>query len=160
MPEYVAELREAVEQATPILRGLSEERSRLRPQPDKWCPREVIGHLIDSASNNHQRFVRAQFQDDLVFSGYEQDAWVSLQRYRDAPWEDLIVLWRSFNLHIARLMDFVPIDERVRLRPRHNLDELAWKPIPRDEPATLDYFMSDYVAHLKHHLAQIGIRLD
>jgi hypothetical protein len=139
---------------------MSEERSRLRPQPGKWCPREVIGHLIDSASNNHQRFVRAQFQDDLVFSGYEQDAWVSLQRYRDAPWEDLIVLWRSFNLHIARIMDSVPIDERVRLRPRHNLDELAWKPVPRDEPATLDYFMSDYVAHLQHHLAQIGIRPD
>ena len=160
MPKYVEELREAVELATPVLRGLSEERSRLRPQPDKWCPREVIGHLIDSASNNHQRFVRAQFQDDLVFSGYEQDAWVSVQRYRDAPWEELIALWRSFNLHIARIMDLVPKDERVRPRARHNLDELAWKPIPRNEPATLDYFMSDYVAHLKHHLAQIGIRPD
>jgi len=160
MPEYVAELRQAIEQAIPLLRGMNEERSRLRPQPGKWCPREVIGHLIDSASNNHQRFVRAQFQDDLVFSGYEQDAWVSLQRYRDAPWEDLIALWRSFNLHIARIMDGVTIDERGRLRPRHNLDELAWKPVPRGEPATLDYFMSDYVAHLRHHLAQIGIRPD
>jgi hypothetical protein len=160
MPEYVAELRQAIEQATPLLRGMSEERSRLRPRPGKWCPREVIGHLIDSASNNHQRFVRAQFQDDLVFSGYEQDAWVSVQRYRDAPWEDLIALWSSFNLHIARIMDFAPIDERVRLRPLHNLHELAWKPVPRDEPVTLDYFMSDYVAHLKHHLAQIGIGQD
>jgi hypothetical protein len=160
MPEYVAELRQAIEQATPLLQRMDEERSRLRPLPGKWCPREVIGHLIDSASNNHQRFVRAQFQDDLVFSGYEQDAWVSVQRYRDAPWEDLIVLWRSFNLHIARIMHFVTIDERVRLRPRHNLDELAWKPVPRDEPATLDYFMSDYVAHLKHHLAQLGIGPD
>jgi hypothetical protein len=76
------------------------------------------------------------------------------------PWEDLIMLWGSFNLHIARLMDFVPIDERVRLRTHHNLDELAWKPLPRDEPVTLDYFMSGYVAHLNHHLAQIGIRPD
>ena len=160
MSKYVAELLEAIHGATPILLEMSEERSRLRPAPGKWCPREVIGHLIDSASNNHQRFVRAQFQDDLVFSGYEQDAWVSVQRYRDAPWEDLIVLWRSFNLHIARVMVFVPKDERVRLRARHNLDELAWKPVPRDEPATLDYFMSDYVAHLKHHLAQIGIGPD
>ena len=56
-------------------------------------------------------------------------------------------------------MQSVPKDERVRLRARHNLDELAWKPVPREQPATLDYFMSDYVAHLKHHLAQIGIRL-
>lgn len=57
-------------------------------------------------------------------------------------------------------MAFVPKDERVRVRAHHNLDELAWKPVPRDKPATLDYFMSDYVAHLKHHLAQIGIGLD
>jgi hypothetical protein len=118
----------------------------------------VIGHLIDSASNNHQRFVRAQFQEDLIFSGYEQDAWVSLQRYRDAPWDELIALWCSFNLHIARVMEAVPKDERVRLRARHNLDELAWKPVPRDQPVTLDYFMSDYVAHLEHHLRQVGIK--
>jgi hypothetical protein len=80
MSKYVADLLEAIHGATPILLAMSEDRSRLRPAPGKWCPREVIGHLIDSASNNHQRFVRAQFQDDLVFSGYEQDAWVSVQR--------------------------------------------------------------------------------
>jgi hypothetical protein len=97
------------------------------------------------------------FRKICFFSGYEQDAWVLLQRYRDAPWEDLIALWSSFNLHIARIMDFVPKDERDRLRARHNLDELAWKSVSRDQPATLDYFMRDYVAHLKHHLAQIGI---
>lgn len=112
--------------------------------------------MIDSASNNHQRFVRAQFQDDLVFDGYEQDAWVSLQRYREAPWDELIDRWRNFNLRIARIMQVASNDERLRKRARHDLDKLAWKPIPRSEPATLDYFMSDYVAHLKHHLAQIG----
>lgn len=57
-------------------------------------------------------------------------------------------------------MDLVAKDERVRPRARHNLDELAWRSVPRDEPATLDYFMNDYVAHLKHHLAQIGVRPD
>ena len=157
MRGYVEELREAIEHATPILRHMTEEASRRHPAPGKWCPREVIGHLIDSASNNHQRFVRAQFRDDLVFDGYEQDAWVSLQRYSEAPWDELIDLWRNFNLHIARIMQVAPKDERLRKRARHNLDELAWKPIPRDEPATLDYFMSDYVAHLKHHLTQIGV---
>jgi hypothetical protein len=136
---------------------MGEEESRRRPAPGKWCPREVIGHLIDSASNNHQRFVRAQFKDDLVFDGYEQDAWVSLQRYSEAPWNELIDLWRTFNLHIARIMQSASKDERLRKRARHNLDQLAWKPLSRDEPATLDYFMSDYVSHLKHHLAQIGI---
>ena len=101
--------------------------------------------------------MRAQFKENLVFDGYEQDAWVSLQRYSEAPWNELIDLWRNFNLHIARVMQAAPKDERHRKRARHNLDQLAWKPIPHDEPATLDYFMSDYVAHLKHHLRQIGI---
>ena len=160
MFDYAEELREAINDATPILEKMNEERSRLRPAPGKWCPREVIGHLIDSASNNHQRFVRAQLQDDLIFPGYEQDAWVALQQYRDAPWDEVIALWRTFNLHLARMMDLVPKDELMRSRAHHNLDELAWKPVPRDQPATLDYFMRDYVQHLKHHLAQIGIRPD
>ena len=157
MSEYAAELREAVEEAATILHRMSDEDSRRSPKPGKWCPREIIGHLIDSASNNHQRFVRAQLKDDLLFDGYEQDAWVSLQHYRDAPWNELIDLWRNFNLHIVRIMQLAPYDERVRKRARHNLDEIAWQPVPGDEPATLDYFMSDYVGHLKHHLAQLGI---
>ena len=69
MSGYVAELRGAIEEFTPLLEQMSEEATRKRPQPGKWCPREIIGHLIDSASNNHQRFVRALFQDDLVFPG-------------------------------------------------------------------------------------------
>ena len=156
MLDYAAELRDAVREAGNLLEKLTDEASQRRPAPGKWSPREVIGHLIDSASNNHQRFVRAQFKDDLVFSGYEQDAWVSVQHYRDAPWRELVALWVYFNLHIARVMESVPKDERIRSRARHNLDEIAWKPVPRDEPATLDYFMRDYVGHLKHHLAQIG----
>jgi hypothetical protein len=157
MQDYVVQLREAIERATPLLRAIGNDASLVAPAPGKWCPREVVGHLIDSASNNHQRFVRAQFKDDLVFSGYEQDAWVSVQRYRDAPWDELIALWGNFNLHIARIMETVPKDERIRPRARHNLDVLAWRALSREEPATLDYFMSDYVGHLKHHLAQIGI---
>jgi hypothetical protein len=155
MPQYVVELRNAIEKATALLDQIGDEESRTPLKPGKWSPREVIGHLIDSASNNHQRFVRALFQDDLIFPGYDQDAWVAAQSYRDAPWRDLIAFWRTFNLHIARLMETIPADERTRLRGRHNLDVLAWRPIPWDTPATLDYFMEDYVGHLKHHLNQI-----
>ena len=155
MPGYVVELRRAIEKSTPVLEKMGDEATRRRPGPSKWSPREIIGHLIDSASNNHQRFVRAQFQDDLVFPGYAQDAWVSAQKYQDAPWNELLALWRSFNLHLARVMEAIPEVERLRQRERHNLDELAWIPVPRDRPTTLDYFMADYVAHLKHHLDQI-----
>src|SRR3982750_3009666 len=142
MQGYVIELREAVETATPRLEGMSDESSRRHPAPGKWSAREIIGHLIDSASNNHQRFVRAQFQDSLVFSGYDQDAWVAVQHYQDAQWKELVTLWRAFNLHIARVMENAPAEQRQRPRVEHNLDVLAWRGVPKEQPATLDYFMA------------------
>ena len=153
--DYLTHLLTLIETATPQLHAISDEASAQRPAPGKWSPREIIGHLIDSASNNHQRFVRAQLQDDLVFPGYEQDAWVAVQRYQQAPWRELVELWAAFNRHIARVME--EATESVRMKPRalHNLHQLAFKPLPQDAPATLDYFMRDYVAHLEHHLGQI-----
>jgi hypothetical protein len=76
MPQYVLELRNAIGKAAPLLDRIGNEESRRPLKPGKWSAREVIGHLVDSACNNHQRFVRALFQDDLVFPGYDQDAWV------------------------------------------------------------------------------------
>ncbi len=86
MQDIAEDLRRAVNDALPALRAIDEQASARAPAPGKWCPREVLGHLIDSASNNHQRFVRVRFQDDLVFEGYDQDAWVAAQRYREASW--------------------------------------------------------------------------
>lgn len=155
MQDYVVELRESVERATPALLALGEETSGEPLAPGKWSPREIIGHLIDSASVNHQRFVRAQFQDDLVFSGYAQEDWVRVQGYRDAPWGELVGLWRSYNLHVARVMAAVPEEIRERRHSRHNLHQIALRAVPEGEPTTLDYLMRDYVLHLKSHLRQI-----
>ena len=150
---YVDELRMAVEDATPKLIALGDSSAK-RPAPGKWAPREIVGHLIDSASNNHQRFVRGQLQEDLVFPGYAQEDWVRIGRYADAPWEELVTLWRTFNLQIARLMEGTP--EEVRMRPRalHNLREIG-VPLAPNEPGRLEHVMRDYVVHLRHHLAQI-----
>jgi hypothetical protein len=153
-PEYVHELERAVHRATVDLRAISDDQSATPPAPGKWSPREIIGHLIDSASNNHQRFVRGQLQDDLVFPGYAQDAWVAAQRYQDAPWGELVTLWRAFNLHIVRVMAAVPDETRTRPRARHSLHEIGFE-IEPDAPARLDDLMRDYVAHLVHHLRQV-----
>jgi hypothetical protein len=154
-PSYAEDLRRAVDEATPRLLALSDAAAKRRPRPGKWSPAEIIGHLIDSASNNHQRFVRAQFQNDLVFPGYDQDAWVLFQAYGDAHWVELVTLWKTFNIQIARIMENSPESVRKSPRSKHNLDKLAWRPVSADKPATLDYFMNDYVGHLKHHLTQI-----
>ncbi len=155
MSDAASDLRAAIEDATPRLRSIDEEQSAVHRAPGKWSPRELIGHLIDSASNNHQRFVRAQFQDDLVFPTYDQDEWVRAQRYADAPWAELVDLWRGFNLQLARVIEAIPADERERPRTRHNLHKIAWRTVPEDEATTLDYFLHDYVGHLRHHLGQL-----
>jgi aspartate racemase len=155
MPSYVAHLRRLVVESVPRLLALPDAATAERPAPHKWSSREILGHLIDSAANNHQRFVRVRFQDSLVFPGYEQDAWVAAQDYEGAPWPELVALWRGYNLHLARIMDGVPTAIRTRSTSDHNLDDIAWKTIPRGEPTTLDYLMEDYVDHLEHHLRQI-----
>jgi hypothetical protein len=155
VPDYVADLRGTVERAAAALLAIPEEASARRPAPGKWSPREIVGHLIDSAGTNHQRFVRAQLQDDLVFPGYDQDAWVRVQDYQGEEWRALVELWRALNLHLARVMALTPAATRLRVHVRHNLHRIAWQTVPEDRPATLDYFMRDYVGHLKHHLRQI-----
>ncbi|HEU4649175.1 MAG TPA: DinB family protein [Gemmatimonadales bacterium] len=126
-----------------------------RPAPGKWSASEIIGHLVDSATNNHRRFVVAQLQPDLVFSGYDQDAWVRVQAYADEDWPGLAELWVALNRHLIHVVDAMPREDLLRPRPVHNLDEIAWQPVPRSEPTTLAYFVADYVAHLEHHLAQL-----
>jgi hypothetical protein len=80
---------------------------------------------------------------------------VRVQRYADAPWTELVSLWVLFNLQLARVMAAIPEPIRMLPRRRHNLDRTAFLAIPASEPATLEYFMQDYMVHLEHHLAQI-----
>jgi hypothetical protein len=107
---------------------------------------------------NHQRFVRAQWQD-LVFAAYAQDDWVEAQKYQDAPWIELVALWREYNRHLARVMAAIPIGVRLKEHRIHNLHEIAMKPAPADQPASLEYLMRDYVEHLQHHMKQIDARM-
>src|SRR6185436_11628744 len=114
--EFLGDFRSTVLNATERLRAISPDESASKASPDKWSIKEVLGHLIDSAANNHQRFVRAQFTDDLVFPGYEQDQWVNSQRYREASWSDVIQLWSAYNLHLVHVASLIP--EEILTRPR------------------------------------------
>ena len=159
MPHYIADLLATIDEAAPEFRAADPEAAARRPAPGRWSAKELLGHLIDSASNNHQRFVRARWQEDLVFTGYAQDRWVEAQDYQSASWEELITLWQEYNRHLARVMASTPPAVLFREHARHNLHEVAWRTVPATMTATLDYFMSDYVGHLHHHLAQIRERL-
>lgn len=155
MVDYIAALRADLDAAEPFLRSLGDDLVSAPWQPGKWTRREILGHLVDSASVNHERFVRATRADHLVFHGYDQDEWVMVQQYREASWNDLVDLWISLNRYLARFMAVVPPEVRHAPRERHTLDRIAFRPIPANQPATLDHLMSDYVVHLEHHLTQV-----
>ena len=155
MQDLVDDLRSTLASESIRLLAITDEAAAVRPSAGKWSPKEVIGHLIDSAFNNHGRFVHAQITDDMVFPGYDQDAWVRIQRYNARPWMDLVNLWRSLNSHLVSIVEDMDPEMLSRQRTQHNLDQVAWRTIPRSQPATLEYFVRDYLAHMKHHLAQI-----
>jgi len=153
--QFLADFRETILSATDRLRAMSQEQSRRGTSEDNWSPIEILGHLVDSAANNHQRFVRAQFTDDLIFPGYEQERWVSSQKYRDESWADLIQLWSSYNLHLLHAVSVIPQHILTKPRENHSLDQIAFNLVDRNKPATLEYLIRDYVDHLRHHLDQI-----
>ena len=155
MQEFLDDFRETVSRAAARFKLLSEQQSQKPRAEGKWSPREILGHLIDSAANNHSRFVRAQLKDDLVFEGYAQTEWVDLQRYQEEPWEDLVQLWQSYNRHILHVIEVTPGEQRTKLRDKHNLHQIASDALKEDEPVTLEWFMRDYLDHMKKHLAQI-----
>jgi hypothetical protein len=155
MQDVVRDLKQTLEAVEERLREISEVQSELRPAPGAWSAKEILGHLIDSAANNHRRFVEAQFRDDLAFPGYAQEAWVAAQRYQDAPWSELIALWKVYNLHLAHVVSCIPEEVLQRPRGQHTLDKIAWQTVSPQIPVTLEVLIRDYYGHLQMHLDQL-----
>ena len=152
---FLEEFRRTIESSAERLRAISEEQSERARAEGKWSSKEIVGHLIDSAANNHQRFVRGQFSRNLVFPGYDQNQWIQAQQYQRESWPLLVELWRLYNLHLLHVMSCAGEDRLEMKHSEHSLDKIAWELVSEKDSATLSYVMRDYVEHLKHHLAQI-----
>jgi len=141
-----ANLRTIVEQIEPTLRNLTEEQAAKPVAPGNWSPKQCVGHLIDSACNNHARFVRAQLEGGFRGSSYDGDGWVRAGNSQAAPWPLLIDLWSSYNLYIAHILCHIHADA-------------AELPCTiGDAPAiSLSHLAEDYFLHLIHHLVGIGV---
>jgi len=146
MIELSHKLLAVVDAAEPRLRTVGEAESLVPALPGGWSRKQLMGHLIDSASNNHQRFVRAMLADALEFPRYEQDGNIRVQAVQEADWRLLVSLWASYNRFLAHVIARIPADKLetvCRIGPY--------------EPVTLRYLAEDYLTHLKHHLGQIGL---
>jgi len=150
-----AQLIRIVQENTPRLLQIPETSAAKEQSPGKWSTKEIVGHLLDSAINNHTRFVLANQKSDLVFDGYDQDKWVDLHQYRSVPWEHLVHWWAAANQHLAWLIEQIPEPVLNRETSSHSLDSMAFKKLAPNEPASLAYLIEDYMIHLQHHLDQI-----
>ena len=141
------ELIRVVDEAATELRTISEAVAAAKRKPEVWSIKEIVGHLIDSAANNHQRFIRAQQANGLAFPGYEQDAWVRSQDHQSRPWLELNEFWTLYNHHLAHA---------IRRIPAEALDVPCR--IGTNDSVTLGFLLEDYLIHLRHHLKQIEER--
>jgi hypothetical protein len=125
---------------------LPDKKLVFRTSEDAWSIKEIIGHLIDSASNNHQRFVRLQLVEQLAFPDYGQDIihWARIQNYQDRTWQELLGLWRHFNGQLAHIIRSVDPSCLTHV----------WM-IDAQNSLTLFDLMTDYLKHLELHLDQI-----
>lgn len=152
MDATAARLRSVLQEWTPRLEQIDDTSSAPGPESGGWSPKELVGHLIDSASVNLERFLRAEDSDHLDLPGYPQDRWVDLGGYAEADWGELVTLWRLLNLQVARVIEGSSETARSMVRRAHRLDAIAFNVVPVDQPTTLQYLMDDYVVHLEHHL--------
>jgi hypothetical protein len=126
-----------------LLMGISEDDFSKKPAPAKWSKKEILGHLIDSAANNHQRFVRVQFED-VPLIRYDQDNWNKFSRHQKITGKQVISFWAEHNKYLAEMLQHIPEEALSR--------ECNWG---AEKNVTLDYLINDYVVHLEYHLRQI-----
>lgn len=134
---------------------ISDEEAAFTGSANSWSRKEVLGHLIDSANVNYNRFISTLSKDNLVFDTYPQDDWVQLQDYNNREWKELIELWKNLNSHILKLVKRMPTKVLKKKRIDHNFDKICFELIENGKESTLDYLVKDYFGHLEHHVNQI-----
>ena len=120
-----------------------------------WSRKQILGHLIDSASVNHQRIIESQLSDSIEFEGYKHERWVELAGYQEMEWEEIVTMWCAYNMQMCTLVERIPLDVLDQLHEKHSYDRTAFRELSADTPSTLGYLIEDYFAHVQYHLDQI-----
>jgi len=129
------------------LESISEQDFCAKPAPGKWSKKEIIGHLIDSAANNHQRFIRIQYETIPRIS-YDQNAWNQLNHYEQLGSKHVIRFWAMYNQHLVEIIKRIPEPHLSREGNSGGFENLS-----------LGWLINDYVEHMEHHLKQIDAGL-
>lgn len=148
--EAARDLREVVEECEAKFLKIADGDAGRSAGPEQWSRKQILGHLIDSAANNHQRFIRMQMTPELKFPGYEQNDWVRLNHYEKRRWKELVILWAAYNRHLADVMEHFAPDTLSHVWDKRSEEG--------DTRYDLEFVATDYVTHLRHHVEQINKR--
>lgn len=147
LKKIIDRLQEHINMAPSEFLKYPEVELRRKPAPNKWSKKELLGHLIDSAANNHHRFVKIQFLPSPFFvEGYAQNDWVRIHNYNEKDSQQLVNFWKVYNEHILYI---------IQNTPEENLKIKITAEDPFENADTLFFLMKDYVDHIDHHLKQI-----
>jgi DinB family protein len=147
--QSVTVLQELIDRLPARLQALPSEKVEHKPAPDAWSAKEELGHLLDSAANNHQRIVRTQLEEHPAMPGYDGDAWVALHQYHSRDWHSLIERWAALNRQLLAAAEAAP--------------DSAWSrtcTIGDSKPLTLQFVFDDYIHHMLEHLRHMGVQVD
>lgn len=145
MEDIATELRLLVDEVSAVLAQMDAVAVAGKAQPDAWSKKEILGHLIDSAANNHQRFIRAAANPAVVTQHmYNQNDWVRLQHYHESDWNTLLTLWSAYNRHLSTVIAHLPSDVLSALCD-----------IGRAEPVSLAFVLRDYLRHVRQHVDEL-----
>ena len=126
-----------------LLRQIPDNEFSYKLTPEVWSKKEIMGHLIDSATNNHQRFIRIQYENNPVI-GYGQNEWNALSGYNQMGSNHVIDFWSLYNQHLINIL---------RQIPNESLGKTGLLTDGKEMP--LAWYINDYVAHLEHHLRDV-----
>ena len=144
MKDIARQIRSLISMVEPRLSRMNDDDLVFKPAQHEWSKKEILGHLIDSAANNHQRFVRAVNKVADQFPTYDQDEWVRIQRHNERHWPSLVALWSAYNVYLSHIIECIP--EHAKSSPCN---------IGKEEPVALEFVVKDYLRHLQHHLKDI-----
>ncbi len=151
MNNIINRINQLIREVPQKVTAISEDTLSAKPAADKWSKKEIIGHLCDSAFNNHSRFIRAQFElEPFKIIPYTQDEWVKLNNYQGMPTSEILNLWVTLNTQIANVISNIPSDKlavvcdlgTAAFREGHIEKNLLW-------------LIEDYVVHMEYHLRQV-----
>ncbi len=108
--------------------------------PDKWTLKEIVGHLIDSASNNHQRFMRLQIDERISLPGYDAEAWVGLSNVQNLDYGFVVAFWEMYNQFLVNLIESIA---PVHMQNRWETED--------GKAYALGFLIEDYFDHMKLH---------